>query len=338
MADAQSRDPSQPAWTPPTGPVPDWLDEQLSQLLRQAADGQLPHALLLAGPAGTGKSLLAGHLARALLCHQRAEGTARVCGQCESCRALAQGLHPDCRHLAPEERAVITVDAVRTLGRSLHLRARFGGWRIAIIDPADAMNVNAANSLLKTLEEPPAGALLLLVSSRPAQLPATIRSRCRHLTVPVPPAATALSWLQVQGHTLSERTLALAGGAPFRGLAWAEAGLPERLDALAEALLALHQGKQDPIGLAGECADLDLSVFLDLLATLLAEVARLQAGGHGASRAEPTEPIQRLAEQTSATAVLAQLEAVQAAQYRQSHPLNPQLVMESLLVGFPRSV
>ncbi|ABI56764.1 DNA polymerase III subunit delta' [Alkalilimnicola ehrlichii MLHE-1] len=337
MADTPASELAEPAWTPPTGSVPEWLDDRLSELLRQAASGQLPHALLLAGPAGTGKSLLGGHLVRALLCHQPGEG-GRACGRCESCRALARGLHPDFRHLAPEERAVITVDAVRALGRFLNLSARFGGWRIALIDPADTLTVNAANSLLKTLEEPPATTLLVLVSSRPAQLPATIRSRCRHLTIPVPPAERALSGLRGQGLTVTERTLALAGGAPFRGLAWEEAGLPERLDRLAADLLALHQGRQDPIALARDWADLDLPVFLDVLATLLAELARFQAGGAEASRAAPAAPLRALAAETTPTAVLGHLEAVHEAQYRQGHPLNPQLVRESLLVGWLEAV
>ncbi len=321
-----------PAWRPPQGAVPEWLQPKLNDLVDQARTGRLPHALLLAGPAGTGKSLLAGHLVQALMCG--APGTnGTPCGHCEPCRALGQGLHPDFTHLAPEDqRTVITVDAVRGISQALNLSSRFGSWRIALIDPADAMNVSAANSLLKTLEEPPEGALLLLVSSRPARLSATIRSRCRRLEVPIPPADVARSWFEGQGERISPKALALTGGAPFRALAWDRAGLVGRLEALAEDLAALRAARKDPVGVAKDWVDAGVPVFLDLLATLLSELARLQAAGPRATRAEVAQTIGPLASGWSRTGVLTYLDEVQVAQGRQEHPLNPQMVIEALLI------
>lgn len=321
-----------PAWRPPEGRIPGWLEPRLDELLDQARTGRLPHALLLAGPAGTGKSLLAGHLVSALVCEASAAAD-RPCGRCEPCRALAQGLHPDFTHLAPEDqRAVIPVDAVRGVSRALNLSSRFGSWRIALIDPADAMNVNAANSLLKTLEEPPEGALLLLVSSRPARLPATIRSRCRRLELPIPPLDVARAWFEKQGEDVSPRALALTGGAPFRALEWQRAGRLARLDTLADDLVALRAARRDPVGVAKEWLDAGVPLFLDLLATLLAELARLQAAGTGGTRAEAAPALGQLAAGWSRTGVLTFLDEVQVAQGREGHPLNPQMVIEALLV------
>ena len=217
---------------------------------------RLPHALLVHGAPGIGKLALAERMAQLLLC-EHADAARRPCGECDGCRWFLAGNHPDFRRVEPEavakqpveteegEEGVaeasparrtkqpslqIRIEQVRELADFLNLRSHRGRLRIALVHPAEDMNENAANALLKGLEEPPAGAVFILVSHRPARLPPTIRSRCVALAVPLPPKDLALKWLAAQNAEDAERWLAYAGGAPLKALDYAaEAPLLERL-------------------------------------------------------------------------------------------------------------
>ncbi len=158
-----------------------------------AARATWPHALLLAGPRGMGKRTLALNLARGLLCESpRADGLA--CGTCASCGFVAAGQHPDLQLLElfetddGETRAVteIKVDRIRALIDWAQLTGHRGRAKVAVIAPAEAMNPNAANALLKTLEEPPPATFLILVAHQAGRVPATLRSRCRRFPAPQP--------------------------------------------------------------------------------------------------------------------------------------------------------
>jgi DNA polymerase-3 subunit delta' len=159
--------------------LPDWLQPGRNQLQQMIRQGRLPHALLISGSEGLGKRMLADWLAGTLLCEQ-SHGDVSACGQCSACGWFDNGWHPDLLRLEPEEAGkAIKVDQVRRLGASLGMTSHSGGYKITIVQPADAMNVNAANSLLKTLEEPTANTLLILLTATPGRLPATILSRCQ---------------------------------------------------------------------------------------------------------------------------------------------------------------
>jgi len=216
-------------------------NERLLDGLRERLD-RLPHALLIHGARGTGKLALAERLAQLMLCESKArEGKMRPCGACEGCRWFLAGSHPDFRRVEPEilmkevvdedapEREkkskapsiVIKIEQVRELADFLNLRSHRGGRRVTIVHPAEDMNAATANALLKGLEEPPAGAMFLLVSHAPARLLPTIRSRCVALAVPIPPREAAAQWLAAQGVEDAERWLAYAGGAPLRAAEYA---------------------------------------------------------------------------------------------------------------------
>jgi DNA polymerase-3 subunit delta' len=217
-----------------------WNQPILDSLM--ARTGSLPHALLIHGPRGVGKAALAERIAHSLLC----EGTGkRPCLACDACRWFLSSNHPDFRRLEseavakvpppsdaedeapPSKRATrqpsleIKVDQVRELADFLYVRSHRGGVRVALVHPAEDMNENAANALLKGLEEPPAGAMFILVSHRPAQLLPTIRSRCVAVPVPIPRREAALQWLVSQNVKDAERWLAYAGGAPLRAVDYA---------------------------------------------------------------------------------------------------------------------
>lgn len=152
--------------------------------------GKLPHALILAGPVGIGKATLAFHLAHHLLKHpafSQAPDALAVPDPASSLfRQIATGAHPSVLHLTRPAndktksfKTVVTVDEIRKVSRFLSLTSHDGSYRIVIVDPADDMNINAANALLKNLEEPPARTLFILIVHAPGSLLPTIRSRCQ---------------------------------------------------------------------------------------------------------------------------------------------------------------
>lgn len=172
-----------------------WHTPQWARVERMLAGGRLPHALLLAGPEGVGKAWFAQRLAARLLCLEPPQGTV-PCGACDACHWFEARSHPDYLQLAPEDgKAPIRVDAVRAMIAFTELTRAAGRYKVVVMLEAERMNPAAANSLLKTLEEPPQGTVLILVSAAASRLPATVRSRCQTLRFPPVQPATARRWL-----------------------------------------------------------------------------------------------------------------------------------------------
>jgi DNA polymerase III subunit delta' len=193
-----------------------WLRGPLAQLRRARAAARFPAALLIQDQRGAGGAALAGFAVRLALCRSPQP----PCGQCRDCRLLAAGQHPDYLSVAPlEDSRQIRVEQIRELSEQLALSAHGGGATVALIAPADAMNANAANALLKTLEEPRSGVSLLLLTALPSRLAPTILSRCQRLPVPAPSRAASLAWLRKQaGSGPWEAVLEVIGNAPFDAL------------------------------------------------------------------------------------------------------------------------
>lgn len=229
----------------------------------QSQRGRLPHALLLIGQRGLGKFSLAQAFVQGLLCEHPMDGGV-ACGRCLACNWFEQGNHPDYRLLQPQALAEeadaeegkkkasqqITVDQVRGLDDFLNVGAHRVGLKVVVVNPADAMNRNTANALLKTLEEPAPNTLFILVSNEPLRLLPTIRSRCQVVSVGVPPTGIAESALAADGLDNPGRWLALAGGSPCLAGELAASGDGGWLDILTRRLAA-GQGL-DPISLAME--------------------------------------------------------------------------------------
>ena len=182
---------------------------------------QHAHAYLLHGPAGIGKRVLANQLAARLLCQQPLALAA--CGECKSCHLLAAGTHPDFYVLEPEEAdKAIKVDQVRDLVDFVVQTPQLGGRKLVLLEPAEAMNPNAANALLKSLEEPAGNTVMLLISHQPSRLLPTVRSRCVQQACPLPDETQSLDWMQ-GAHPELDRQLAhellrLSGGSPLTAL------------------------------------------------------------------------------------------------------------------------
>jgi DNA polymerase-3 subunit delta' len=263
-----------------------WHVEVWSRLAARQAQGRMPHALLLCGPEGLGKRAFADALAAALLCQDlRAEATA--CGACRACRLVQAGSHPDLVRVGLElrddgkPRTEIVVEQIRALGQRLALTAQFSGYQVALIDPADAMNINTSNALLKTLEEPTAATLIALVADRPSRLPATIRSRCQRIDFRIPPLAQAQSWLAEQGVDAKSAAAALdaGGGNPGLARAWAKSGGLATRNEVAEDLRGLCAGRASAVEIANRWSRASPEPRLWFAAMLLHAQAQAQAGG-----------------------------------------------------------
>jgi DNA polymerase-3 subunit delta' len=164
--------------------------------------------------------------------------------------ALSYGLRKD-----GVQRAEIVVDQIRELSQRLATSSQYGGWQIASIDPADAMNAAAANALLKTLEEPASQTMLVLVADAPWRLPATIRSRCQRLDFQVPDETVALSWLEQVGVKDAATALVAAGGNPGLAHLWSEQGTLAHRQDVRKDLSALAAGRGDAMVVARRWLD-----------------------------------------------------------------------------------
>lgn len=276
-----------PAAIAPGDPLPSWCDAPWQNLAQRAANGTLPHALLLCGPAGLGKRALAEAFVRARLCVQPVDG--RACGGCRTCRLLAAGTHPDRVLVTIEEnpkthklRTEIVIEQIRALSARLAMASQLDGWQVAVIDPADAMNTAAQNALLKTLEEPTAASLIVLIADQPWRLMPTIRSRCQRVDFIVPSPEDALAWLHARGVAQAEAVLAAAGGNPGQAWLLAEQGGMQRRQQVARDLLAIAAGKGDARAIGKAWADDEPDQRLEQAARLLDGARRAQGEGQRA--------------------------------------------------------
>jgi DNA polymerase-3 subunit delta' len=332
-----------------------WNSTIREQLLGQGI-ARLPHAVLLVGPAGVGKTAFSEQLAALLLCESISPELS-ACGQCQACRWLDAGNHPDFRRVAPdgddepEEGAVektkqrsaanIKIDQIRELEAFVFVGSHRNGNRVVLITEADAMNPSAANALLKILEEPPSSVYFILVSSKTKSLLPTLRSRCRVIPFGPPDAAAAAAWLTDAGlEKQAARYLDLAGGAPMRVAQWKEQGQLAPIDALVESL---GSPPADPIALAARWDGLlkgdgvfRMENLVEGVQRWLFDLAQERLAGevryHG-GWARP-KGVQNL----NPDALLAAWREIN--QFRRSarHPLNQLLFLENLAAYFLRAL
>jgi DNA polymerase-3 subunit delta' len=269
------------------------------------ASGRMHHAWMITGPKGCGKATLAWRLARRVLGAAPSQHGAPLASDPNDpvCRKLEARSHPGMLLIrrpwndkTKKLRGEITVDEARRAPDFFSRSASDGGWRVAIVDSADELNTNAANALLKTLEEPPKRGLLLLIVHSPGRLLPTIRSRCRRLSLRAPDVEACAGWLQ-ESHGVAaneaQGAAALAAGAPGRALALLETGAPALKTSLDQALGELPRLDKAAVMKLADAAgrkdgDALKAIVLDFLGDFAREQARAAALGEvGAVRARP---------------------------------------------------
>lgn len=258
-----------------------WQHQQWQQLWQSIQSDRLPHALLLSGMAGVGKLDFARHIAQVLLCTQRSSD-GDPCQTCHACRCVVTQAHPNLYQVTPEtEGHAIKVDQIRALSEFIQQSSLQGEFRIALIYPAHNMNINAANALLKTLEEPSSGAIIILISDQAGALPATVRSRCQRILFATPERSAALQWLSGQWKQAGmspEQSLRLAHGAPLAALALSQDDAAPMRDELFQGLQHAAERRADPLALAAKWQKTDPVKWMDLTLSCVSDLIRMQLG------------------------------------------------------------
>ncbi len=332
-----------------------WQQELAASWLSQRE--RFAHAWLIHGLPGIGKRQFALAAAGSLLCEAPVQGLA--CGQCAACQWLASGNHPDLRRVRPEAVALeegaaaggaddesdaaaaagkktpskdIRVEQLRVLSPWFNTATHRGGWRVAVVYPAQAMNTISANALLKVLEEPPEHTVFLLVADAPDRLLPTLVSRCRRLPLPVPNKPESLAWLAEQKVPEAEQWLAAAGGAPLLAMQLAQSGETPCPEWLSQLILPLAHAQLPDIGpLADHLEKMPAIVWIDALQRLFLDLL-LAASGAPVRYFPSLEQQTLLAARHAALGNLADT-AKWLAQQRAvaGHPLNAKLFVHSTL-------
>ena len=318
----------------------------------RAGDDAMPHAMLLYGGAGLGKLAFAEALAKSLLCSDRGAGD-QACGRCDSCRFMAQNAHPDFRYIFPEAEQetsdvavgdaatgkekkgseFITVNQIRALADFVSLTSHQGGRRVALIAPAEQLNLNAANGLLKMLEEPPGSAIFLLVTNQLSRILPTVRSRCRLVRMPVPASVDAKNWLAEQGCKEPALDLALAVQAPLEALRTAEDLEWHRLRKMfCEALS--RPDDADVIGIAESLQKAPAAQVMRWLQTWTYDLVSQKTTAKCRYHADYLQLISNLNKNSQLIDLLAFNRDILDSRRLIHHPLNPKLFWESILIKY----
>lgn len=250
-----------------------WLENDWQRFLTNKKAGRVAHAMLLSGSRGLGKKQFSKAMTRTLLCSQPKDD-GEACGNCHSCQLFAAGSHPDLTLIEPEEVGkAIKVDQIRDLIARQSLMTKVSAWKVVVIQPADSMNINAFNSLLKLLEEPQSNTALILLADNLHQLPITIRSRCQNIVMTMPTTEQAINWLQQQQPDTPVEAwpplLKLASGAPLQALSLSTQQID--LSTLRVDFDALLTGQANPVILSEKWQQFDLLMLFHALQQQFAE-------------------------------------------------------------------
>lgn len=326
-----------------------WHRDAWTRLRRQPA---LPHSILVTGPAGTGLASFAMLMLGARSC-ANPDPDGLPCGTCKPCEWVAAGHHPDMLRLGRDvelasdaaddegekaekgakksERARgIAVGDVRTLIDFMQVAGNGGEGRCAILSPADSMNTAAANALLKILEEPPAGATIVLATAHETRLLPTVRSRCHVVRLPRPSAAESIAWLSKAGADRSALALDVSGQAPL-----AAAALTDEYWDARERLLGFlaADSRERRVGIR-DLEAVPPAFVQSVLHTWVCDLISSRAARRVRYHTDRRDALARAAASMSLPALLRFEQRLRRSGALADHPLNPKLVVADLLLGY----
>jgi DNA polymerase-3 subunit delta' len=309
---------------------------------------RLPHAVLIQSGEEWGEFEFGQTVAQSLLCEDPQKGK-RACGRCRACSWFALGNHPDYRLIVPESLAAepleegaepgkkrsdqIRIEQVRELADFLAVGTHRSGLRVILIYPAEAMNANTQNALLKNLEEPPPGTVFLLVATQSDRLLPTVRSRCLRFVLPPPESAAVLRWLKEEGVEQPESALAAVGGAPLAALKGTETEADHR--AFVEGI---RGNRFDPIALAESVQRVALWDLVGWLQRWAFDLLLARATGRVRYHVDHEKRIAEIALRCEPASIAAYLRRLAQAKALARHPLNAKLFVEDLLLQYQRLV
>ena len=321
-----------------SAPYP-WLESAWQRLL--ATRARPAQALLLAGPRGVGKSELAQAWAQALLC-EAPQPDGAACGSCPACHWFETGAHPDFRLVTLQEKTskegeirmatAIEVDQARETVDFVQLSTYRAGFRVVRVDPADSLNLAAANALLKVLEEPPLNTVFVLVSDQPRRLLPTIRSRCTRLDIGLPPVEQAAQWLVGQGVDDAVNLLSLSGGTPLDAQRWADGG---ELDERRAVLQDLARPDQiDPVTMGERWKAVSPQTWHNVAYKWLGDLLAVKLQGKVQFNRDFAEVLVQLGNKANLGKLLVLAKTQQNEGRILAHPLNRALQLEAWLIQY----
>jgi DNA polymerase III subunit delta' len=321
-----------------SAPYP-WLESAWQRL--RATRSRPAQALLLAGPRGVGKGALARAWAQALLCEAPLPDGA-ACGSCPACHWFVTGAHPDFRLITLREKTgkdgetrmatAIEVEQAREAVEYVQFSTYRAGFRVVLVNPADSLNLAAANALLKVLEEPPLKTVFVLVSDQPRRLLPTIRSRCTRLDIGLPATDIAVQWLGNEQVEDAATLLALSGGAPLDALSWSEgAELDERLSVL-EGLA--RPDEMDPVTLGERWKAIRIQTWHTVAYKWLGDLLAVKLRGSVQFNRDFADVLAKLGAQANLAKLLALAKSHADAGRTLVHPLNRPLQQEAWLIEY----
>lgn len=312
-----------------------WLASLWERLSDQYNSERLGHGILLVGQEGIGKRLLLREFSQLLLCESSGQ---KPCGQCGGCHLFDAGSHPDLLMVEPEEAGKqIKIDQIRKVTDFVNTTAQKQHNKVVLLGPAEAMNINASNALLKSLEEPSAHVTLLLYSHAPSGLLATIKSRCQQYSVYPPSFDQGLAWLQGNSQENNlDSILRLAKGAPLKGLSMLEQGIHVQYMQFCQDMNDLMQGKSHWNEVVPKWKNWDLNHVLQWFYELILDVQKAHGGLPDKALHELAGQSDQVGQKAPGKAIDTMLEKVVFAQgaYRSQANPNGALLIESLLLDW----
>jgi DNA polymerase-3 subunit delta' len=323
------------------------------QLLRQ----RMPHAILLHGAEGTGKTVFAEHLAQSLLCETPVKD-GHACGNCVSCGWVLQYSHPDYRRIRPElleEEAMageaesvetekksakatkapskeIIINQIRGLSDFMNISTHRQGMRVIVLYPAEALNVPAANALLKSLEEPNAHTVFILVSHSVDKLLPTILSRCHKFSMGMPSKEQALNWLKMQRVNEPDVWLAQQGGSPLLALQMSQSEGRTDLEDFLRQLS--NPGVESSLKIAEKMQKMEISMTVSWLQRWLYDIFSFRQSGRIRYYPGYKKEIALLATRVKQDALLKIIKSTGERQVIASHPLSAKLFLEDMMLDY----
>lgn len=311
-------------------------DRIIEVLRRSLCNGKTAHSYLFEGVPGSGRKKTAMMLIQALFCTALPDD---ACGNCPSCRKIESGNHPDIHHIAPlPDKRDISIDQLRELQHILSLRPYEAPRKVCIIDPAERMSVNAANSLLKTLEEPPGNALIILLTENAGMLLSTVRSRCQLIRFAPLSPEHIVTLLERSGMASETATLIapMSGGSLQRAFELDNESLVVRREAVLSRVSQLSHNRIATIFDAAEelsgTRDATLEL-LDMLLSFFRDAVHLGAGNREIVNRSVRPAIESIAAQRSFPRNLELLERINATKRDVQRNANPKLALDNLFMA-----
>lgn len=318
----------------------DWQQEQRGYLNKLLNADKFPHAILMTGPDGTGKSIFAQQYAKKILCDVASQKKLETaCGQCHSCQLFAAATHPDYIYTAPEEAGkIIKIDVIRDLIVKLSTTSNISQRTVAIIDNAEQLNKSAANALLKTLEEPTPNTIVILVCSYPHRLLPTIRSRCLQLSFPTPDKNLAIKYLTENKVEEAALYLQLAHGSPLQALEVAQTELADQRKVVIKNLIKTARGQSLSIALK-EIDKIPLRALIDWSVDFCDDLikVKLLPSSTALTHIDVHQALQNMASHCRLEKLYAFRDVLIERKKQSNIALNPQLLLEDLLLLWKQS-